>query len=75
MASSVYVDTYGSSGNYFDFGNPPSGPGITTQLAGGGGKVLIDVRNTHGMQDIWDTFVSGSVNNAVPVNIEVFWDG
>ncbi|MCR4303260.1 MAG: pre-peptidase C-terminal domain-containing protein [Gallionella sp.] len=77
MASSVYVDTSGTSGNYFDFGNPPSNPAYYYSSSEAAvAKVLIDVRNTHGMQAVWDTFVSGSVKNATaPVNFEVFWDG
>ncbi|OFZ67910.1 MAG: hypothetical protein A2V79_02310 [Betaproteobacteria bacterium RBG_16_56_24] len=77
MASSVYVDTNGVSGNYFDFGNPPSNPDYYySSNEAAVAKVLIDLRDIYGMQNIWDTFVSSSVKNATtPVNFEVFWDG
>lgn len=79
MADTVYVDTSGTGGNSFDFGNPPAGPSYyyaTSEAAVA--KVLVDIRSNpaFGMQAVWDTVVSAPIKQATtPVNLEVFWDG
>ena len=74
MAASQYVDTSGASGFFFDFGNPVGPLYVNSSSEVAVAKVLIDVRNAHTMQAVWDTFSSGFIKTATaPVNMEVFW--
>lgn len=76
MAASQYVDTSGASGFFFDFGNPVGLSYVNSSNEAAVAKVLIDVRNAHTMQAVWDTFSSNFIKTTTaPVNMEVFWDG
>ena len=74
---SMYVDTSGTSGGYFDFGIPyPDDTNrnyFYSSNEAAVAKVLIESSAAHTMQNVWDTFASIQTATS-PVNLEVFWD-
>lgn len=74
LSAPVYVDTSGSSASSFNFGNPVGPEYFYASNEAAVAKVLIGMRNTHGMQAVWDSFTAISPATAIPVNLEVFWD-
>ena len=75
MSSSIYVDTAGASGSYFDFGNPGGYPYYYSSSEAAVAKVLVGLNTNNGMKAVWDTFTSVNIKNATtPINFEVFWN-
>ncbi|MBI4745207.1 MAG: hypothetical protein HY786_01335 [Deltaproteobacteria bacterium] len=74
MEPSVYVDTSGASGWYFDFGNPGDFPFLYSSNEAAVAKVLHRLRSNYGMQAVWEVFIYIKVVTT-PVNLEAFWDG
>ncbi len=79
MSASVYVDTSGTSGWSFDFGNPNPGaspfPFVYSSNEAAVARVLHRLRLNYGMQAVWEVFTSYIKVVTTPVNLEAFWDG
>jgi hypothetical protein len=73
-----YVDTVGSSaGVAIDMDNPDGTYGSYYYYACGEvaiAKILLDINEDFGMQDIWAVFTNFKANHTTPVNLELFWD-
>jgi hypothetical protein len=81
MTLTTYVDTSGSGGFAFDFGNPPTVNSISYYSSNevAVAKVLTDLQNSSfsTINDVWDVFtgIKSTLSPATdPVNLETFWD-
>lgn len=72
----TYVDTSGSGGFSFDFGNPTVNSSYSSNEVAVA-KLLTDLNNTFTIQDVWSVvadFKATLPPLAQPVNLELFWD-
>lgn len=78
MTLTTYVDTSGSNGFSFDFGNPAANTNFYySSNEAAVAKVLTDLQTLFTMNDIWDVFagIKSNLSPATdPVNLETFWD-
>jgi fibronectin type 3 domain-containing protein len=79
MTLTTYVDTSGSGGFSFDFGNPPFTFSKDSSNEVAVAKVLTDLQNSSfsTIHDVWDVFIG--IKSILPpatdpVNLETFWD-
>jgi hypothetical protein len=74
ISLTTYVDTSGSDGFSFDFGNPSlNGSYSTSEVAIA--KLLTDLQATYTMNNVWNVVTNFKlVIPTDPVNLELFWD-